>query len=147
MRIASGETTATNESAVTHTLIEDAITITERRNTEIATPGTDTTETNPRSTIDTKKRGDKGTETSDGIRSVDFSEERNAGKQQGMVTRHRDRITGKPRTTAEVYPPPKPGTKGKRVTVTRYIVITAVRRAIIVTNAQEKPMTSSRQST
>ena len=144
MRIDSGETTAINTNAVTDTLIEDAITMTERRNAEIATPGTGTTETNPRSTIDAEKRGDKGTETSDGIRSVDFSEERNVGKQQGMKTRYRHRITEKPRTTAEVYPPPKPGTKEKRATVTRCTVITAVRRAIIVTNAQAKPMTSSR---
>ena len=126
MRIDSGETTATNANAVTDTLIEDAITMTERRNAEIATPGTGTTETNPRNTNDAEKRGDKGTGISDGIRSVDFSEERNVGRQQGMTTRYRYRITEKPRTTTEVYPPPKPGTKEKRATGTGCTVITPV---------------------
>ena len=129
------------------TLIEDATTMTERRDAKIATPGTGTTETKPRNTTDAEKRGDKGTEISDGIRSVDFSEERNVGRQQGMTTRYRYRITEKPKTTAGAYPPSKPGTKEKRATVTRCTVITAVRKATIVTNAQAKPMTSSRKST
>ena len=88
MRIDPGETTATNENAATVTLIEDATAMTERTNAEIATPGTGTTETNPRSTSNAEKRGDKGTGISDGIKSVDFSEERNVGTQQGMTNRY-----------------------------------------------------------
>ena len=147
MRIDSGETTATNENAATVTPIEDATAMTERRNAEIATPGTGTTETNPRSTSNAEKRGDKGIRISDGIKSVDFSEERNVGTQQGMTNRYRYRRTEKPRTTAGVCLVPKHGRKENPATLIRCTVITAERRGITVINAQAKRPTSSRQST
>ena len=73
-------------NAATDILIDDAITMTGRKNVEITIPGTGMTETNPRSTIDAGTRNDTGTEISDKIKSEDFSEERNVGKQQGMAT-------------------------------------------------------------
>ena len=88
MRIDPGETTATSENAATVIPIEDATAMTERRSAEIATPGTGTTETTPRSTSNAGKRGDKETGISDEIKSVHFSEERNVGTQQGMTNRY-----------------------------------------------------------
>jgi hypothetical protein len=147
MRIDSGEMTATNENAVTDTLIDDATATTERKNAEIATPGTGTTETNPRSMSNAERTGDKGTGISDGIKSVDFSDGRNVGRPQGMTNRYRHQRTEKTRRTAEGCPFLKRGKKENPVPLTGFTVITAERRGITVINAQAKQATSSRQST
>ena len=141
MRSDSGETTATNENAATVIPIEDATAMTGRRGAKIATPGTGTTETTPRSTSNAGKRGGKETGISDEIKSVHFSEERNVGTRQGMTNRHRYRRTEKPRRTG------KHGKKENPATPTGCTVITAERRGITVINAQAKQPTSSRQST
>ena len=62
-------------NAATDTLTDDAITMTKRINAKITIPGTDITETNPRSMIDAETRDARGTETSGGTKSEDFSEE------------------------------------------------------------------------
>ena len=116
-------------------------------NVEMTITGTGMSGTTPRTMTDAETINARGTETSDGIKSEDFSEEKNAGKQQGMATRHRHRITGKTKTTVGLYPPPKPETEQNQVTITKCIVITAGKRGITVINAQAKQPTSSRQST
>ena len=73
--------------------------MTATKNAEMTIAGTGMSETTPRNMTDVETTDAKGTETSDGIKSEDFSEERNTEKQQGIATQHRHRITGKPKTT------------------------------------------------
>ena len=114
-------------------------------NAEMTIAGTGMSETTPRTMTGAETIDARGTETSEGTKSEDFSEEKNAGKQQGMATRHRHRTTGKTKTTAGVYPPPKPGTEQNLVTITRCIVTTAGKRGITAINAQARQMKNSRQ--
>ena len=114
-------------------------------NAEMTIAGTGMSETTPRNMTDAETIDAKGTETSDGIKREDFSEEKNAGKQQGIATRHRHRITGKPKTTAGLYPPPKPETEQNQVTITKCIVTIARKRGTTVINAQSRRMKNSRQ--
>ena len=73
--------TATNVNAATDILIDDAITMTATKNTEMTIAGTDMTETTPRSMTDAETIDTKETGTSDEIKSEDFSAWKNAGKQ------------------------------------------------------------------
>ena len=60
-------------------LIDDAITMTAMTNAEMTIAGTGMSETTPRTMTDAETIDARGTETSDGIKSEDFSEEKNAG--------------------------------------------------------------------
>ena len=74
--------------------------MTATKNAEMTTEGTGMSEMTPRNMTDAETIDAKGTETSDGIKSEDFSAEKNAEKQQEIATQHRHQITGKPKTTA-----------------------------------------------
>ena len=132
-------------NAATDTLTDDAITMTAMTNAEMTIAGTGMSETTPRTMTDAETIDARGTETSEGTKSEDFSEEKNAGKQQGIPTRHWHRTTGKTKTTAGLYPPPKLETEQNQVTITKCIVTTAGKRGITAINAQARQMKNSQQ--
>ena len=110
-------------NAATDMLIDDAITMTATTNAEMTIAGTGMNERTPRTMTDAETIDARGTETSEGTKSDDFSEEKNAGKQQGIATRHWHRITGKTKTTAGLYPPPKPETKENQVITKKLLLL------------------------
>ena len=72
--------TATNVNAATDILIDDTITMTATTNVEMTITGTGMSGTTPRTMTDAETINARGTETSDGIKSEDFSTERSVGR-------------------------------------------------------------------
>ena len=71
-----------NVNAATDIRIDDAITMTAKTNTKMTIAGTGMSGTTSRTMTDAETIYARGTETFDGIKSEDFSEEKNIGKQQ-----------------------------------------------------------------
>ena len=93
----SGETTATNASAVIDTLIGDVMTMIATKNAGTVIAGTSMNEMTPRNMTDVKTIDVKGTVISGGTRSAGFFAEKSIGRLRG-ITRHRYQITGKQKT-------------------------------------------------